>query len=63
MVGLLVRACVQHTFCKGKRGADSGAAAVDAPAVKKAKQPILCFNCGEEGHKMADCPKPKKEQA
>ena len=46
---------------QGKKDADASDAAADAPAAKKRK--LICFNCNKEGHKAADCPEPKKEQA
>ena len=57
----LWRVSILHMPIQGKRNANAGGAAADAPAGKKRK--FACFNCGKEDHKAADCPEPKKEQA
>ena len=49
-----------RVFVQGKREAPAAGEGEQQRPAKAAKLG-LCFNCGEPGHKKADCPKPPKE--
>jgi Zinc knuckle len=46
----------------GKWNETSSGGAVFNASDKKNRSTIICFNCGEEGHRVNECPKPKNQE-
>lgn len=62
--------CVNYLagFCKNGKECPNGHPKFEQPAEpddvsKRIRQPLICHNCGEQGHKVSNCPKPQPERS